>query len=320
VEMALRTVVFILVIASFVQLVEIVLRKTVPALYRSLGIFLPLITTNCAVMGVALLNTTNAGQILDVLNQSRPAGEALTALSFSQATFQGFCAGIGFTIAMLLMAGMVGTTMGAILYVVRSILVQEKGWTVADLKNERRDALISVSMMFILSVAVMAAAAGTLHPLGLKVDNAIDMVRLMEPLAGRFAVSIFVGGIVAAGLSSLFPIVLLAPWLFADFNNKPRNMRSTSSRLLVAFGVLLGLVVPVFGGRPVLVMIVSQALTAIASPVVLALMLIIYNRRSVMGVHTAGLRVNVIFGVVLLFVLAMAAAGVIGIVGQCNGG
>jgi len=105
VDMALRTVVFILVIAAFVQLVEIVLRKTVPALYRSLGIFLPLITTNCAVMGVALLNTTNAGQILDILNKNRPPNEALTSLSFFQATFQGFCAGIGFTIAMLLMAG-----------------------------------------------------------------------------------------------------------------------------------------------------------------------------------------------------------------------
>ena len=66
--------------------------------------------------------------------------------------------------AMLIMAGMVGTTMGAILYVVRSILVQEKGWGSGDLKAERRDAIISVSMMFILSVAVMAAAAGTLHP------------------------------------------------------------------------------------------------------------------------------------------------------------
>ncbi len=86
---------------------------------------------------------------------------------------------------MLIMAGMVGTTMGAILYVVRSILVQEKGWERRDLKAERRDAIVSVSMMFILSVAVMAAAAGTLHPLGLKVDNAIDMVKLMEPLAGQ---------------------------------------------------------------------------------------------------------------------------------------
>jgi manganese transport protein len=218
--------------------------------------------------------------------------------------------------AMLIMAGMVGTTMGAILYVVRSILVQEKGWDSSDLKSERRDAIVSVSMMFILSVAVMAAAAGTLHPAGLKVDNAIDMVKLMEPLAGRFAISIFVGGIVAAGLSSLFPIVLLAPWLFADFNNKPRNMRSTGSRLLVLFGVLLGLVVPIFGGRPVLVMIISQAMAAIVTPVVLALMLYIYNKKSIMGEKRLGIASNISFGLVLLFTIAMAVAGLIGIAGQ----
>ena len=216
--------------------------------------------------------------------------------------------------ALLIMAGMVGTTMGAILYVVRSILVQEKGWKEEDHKQERRDATISVILMFVLSVAVMAAAAGTLHPLGLKVENAIDMVKLLEPLAGRLAISVFVAGIVCAGLSSLFPIILLAPWLFADFNNKPRNMKSTSTRLLVLFGVLLGLVVPIFGGRPVLVMIMSQALTIIATPLVLALMLALYNKRSVMGDYTAGLKTNVGLSFILLFTLAMAVAGVVGII------
>jgi Mn2+/Fe2+ NRAMP family transporter len=215
--------------------------------------------------------------------------------------------------ALLIMAGMVGTTMGAILYVVRSILVQEKGWKKENFTQERRDAIISVSMMFILSVAVMAAAAGTLHPLGLKVDNAIDMVKLLEPLAGRLAVSVFVGGIVCAGLSSLFPIILLAPWLFADFNNKPRNMKSTSTRLLVLFGVLLGLVVPIFGGRPVLVMIMSQALTVIATPLVLALMIILYNKKSVMGEDIAKFQTNGALIFILLFTIAMAIAGVVGI-------
>ncbi len=219
------------------------------------------------------------------------------------------------TDTMLIMAGMVGTTMGAILYVVRSILVQEKGWGKNDLKMERRDALISASVMFILSVAVMAAAAGTLHPHGLKVDNAIDMVKLMEPLAGRFAVSIFVAGIVSAGLSSLFPIILLAPWLFADFNSKPRNMRSTSSRLLVLFGVSLGLVVPVFGGRPVLVMIISQALAAIVTPLVLGLMLYIYNNKKIMHENIASPSMNIGMTVVILFTVVMAAAGIFGIFG-----
>ena len=170
--------------------------------------------------------------------------------------------------------------------------------------------------MFLLSVAVMASAAGTLHPLGLKVENSIDMVKLMEPLAGRFAISIFVGGIVAAGLSSLFPIILLAPWLLADFRNRPRNMRSAGSRLLVLFGVLLGLVVPVFGGRPVLVMIVSQAMTAVATPVVLVLMLYIYNKKSIMGSSAAGLKTNLVMGIILVFTIAMAVAGIIGIAGQ----
>jgi len=213
----------------------------------------------------------------------------------------------------LLLAGMVGTTMGGILYVVRSILVQEKGWTLKDLKIEKRDAAVSASLMFLLSVAVMASAAGTLHPKGLQVENAIDMVTLLEPLAGRFAISIFVAGIVCAGLSSLFPIVILAPWLIADYQGKARNMRSTSSRLWVLFGVLLGLVVPLFGGRPVFVMIVSQAAASIVTPLILLLMLILINKESVMGTYTASPVRNVLMGVILLFTLLMAGAGIVGI-------
>ncbi|MDR4507595.1 MAG: RnfABCDGE type electron transport complex subunit A [Candidatus Brocadiaceae bacterium] len=85
----LKTISYILVIATLVQLVEMMLRKMAPSLYESLGIFLPLITTNCAVLGVALLNTTDSPE----------------HLSFFKAVVQGFGAGIGFTVAMLLMSG-----------------------------------------------------------------------------------------------------------------------------------------------------------------------------------------------------------------------
>ncbi|MDX9703134.1 MAG: RnfABCDGE type electron transport complex subunit A [Candidatus Auribacterota bacterium] len=81
---------FILTIASLVQLVEMIVQKTAPGLYDSLGIYLPLITTNCAVLGVAMLNK-------DTL-----FGESL---SFAKCIVQGFGAGVGFTIAMLLMSG-----------------------------------------------------------------------------------------------------------------------------------------------------------------------------------------------------------------------
>lgn len=217
---------------------------------------------------------------------------------------------------MLLMAGMVGTTMGAILYVVRSILVQEKNWKIGDLKIEKRDALIASSMMFILSIAIMASAAGTLHPLGLKVENAIDMVTLMEPIAGRFAISIFVAGIVSAGLSSLFPIVLLAPWLISDYRNTKRDLKSTPYRLMVAGGLLASLAIPIFGGRPVFIVIISQAMTIIITPLVLILMLILMNRKELMGKYKATLWWNILMVFIIAFTFYMAYSGVIGIIGS----
>jgi Mn2+/Fe2+ NRAMP family transporter len=215
----------------------------------------------------------------------------------------------------LLVAGMVGTTMGGILYVVRSILVQEKGWTVSDFAIQKRDAFVSSFLMFALSAAIMACAAGTMFPRGLEVENSIDMVKLLEPLAGRFAVSIFVAGIISAGISSLFPHILLAPWLLADFRNQPRDMKLKHNRLIALFTVSLGFVVPVFGGRPVLVMIVSQVLAAIATPVVVLLMLILLNKKEIMGDHQVSRSFNMIMGLIFLFTLFMAATGIYGIRG-----
>lgn len=90
----LRTISFILVIASFVQLVEMAVRKFSPALYRLFGIYLPLITVNCAVFGVAVLNS-------DMFFAKGKAAQG----SFLYAVFQGVCVGLGYTLAMLLMSG-----------------------------------------------------------------------------------------------------------------------------------------------------------------------------------------------------------------------
>jgi electron transport complex protein RnfA len=83
----LKTISFILVIASLVQFVEMVIQKTSPALYKSLGIYLPLITTNCAILGAALLNIDEG-------------------YTFIESIVHGIAAGIGFTLALVLMAGL----------------------------------------------------------------------------------------------------------------------------------------------------------------------------------------------------------------------
>lgn len=83
----LQTIVFILVIASLVQLVEMTLKKYMPPLYKALGVFLPLITTNCAVLGVCILNIDEG-------------------YNYIQALFCSLGAGIGFLLAMVLFAGL----------------------------------------------------------------------------------------------------------------------------------------------------------------------------------------------------------------------
>ncbi len=90
----LRTLVFILIIAAFVQLVEMIIRKSSPALYRAFGIYLVLITTNCAVLGIAVLNID-----MFFINHQAVTG------SFIFSIFQGLSVGIGYTLAMLLMSG-----------------------------------------------------------------------------------------------------------------------------------------------------------------------------------------------------------------------
>lgn len=82
----LQTIAFILTIASLVQLVEMIIQKTAPSLYKALGVFLPLITTNCAVLGVAILN----------INEN---------YNFIEAILNGLFAGMGFTLVLVLMAG-----------------------------------------------------------------------------------------------------------------------------------------------------------------------------------------------------------------------
>ncbi|MEF9921948.1 MAG: RnfABCDGE type electron transport complex subunit A [Anaerovoracaceae bacterium] len=85
----LQTIVFILVIAALVQLVEMMLKKYMPSLHKALGVYLPLITTNCAVLGVTIMNIDNG-------------------LNYVQSIFNAFGAGLGFLLAMVIFAGVRG--------------------------------------------------------------------------------------------------------------------------------------------------------------------------------------------------------------------
>jgi len=213
---------------------------------------------------------------------------------------------------LLVIASMVGTTVFSGLFIIRTTLVREAGWSLKDYRKQRNDAAVSVTLMFVISAAIMAAAAGALHAEGVVLSQASQMIELLEPLAGPLAVSIFVLGLVAAGVSSQFPNVLMLPWLLCDYTGTEPNMTLGKYRVMVLLISLLGLTVPLFEARPVFVMIVSQAFNAVILPITVACISYLGNRRDLMGVHRNTWIANGVLGAIFLFSVFTSVVGIKG--------
>jgi manganese transport protein len=214
--------------------------------------------------------------------------------------------------ALIIIASMAGTTCSAMVFVMRCIIVAEKGWNKSNLKQDTVDSFVSVTVMFVLSAAVMACAAGTLFKMGVPVERAVDMVKTLEPLAGRFAISIFTLGIVGAGISTLFPVALIMPWLICDYRGIDRNIQTPLFRILGGLGLLIGFTVPVFGGRPVWIMIFSNAFQATILPIVTLAIIALLNSKKIMGEHRSGGWINIGLLATLAFSLVTSYIGVLG--------
>ena len=186
--------------------------------------------------------------------------------------------------AFMLIAAMAGTTCSAAVFIVRSTVVVEKGWTIRNLKDEKRDAFFSAFMMVFLSAVIMAVAAGTLHVMGLTLNNTLEMIRLLGPIGGDAAAFLLIVGITGAGLSTVFPIVLIAPWLIADYTGRPRNIKSPLFRGLILAGLVFA-----FGSifleqpPPPVLMVVSQAFQATILPAVAIPVFILLNKKALMS-------------------------------------
>ncbi|VAW24229.1 natural resistance-associated macrophage protein [hydrothermal vent metagenome] len=200
-----------------------------------------------------------------------------------------------------LVAAIAGTTCSAAVFIMRSTIVAEKGWKITNLKDEKRDAFVSAFTMLFLSAVIMAVAAGTLHLMGLKLDNTVDMVHLFEPIGGKAAAFILILGIAGAGLSTIFPIVLIAPWLISDYTGRPRDMHSTFSRALIFFAMLFAFGTVFLEQRPPALMIFSQAFQACILPAVAIPIFILINRQTIMKTHKATLKDNIGIMAVILF-------------------
>lgn len=214
----------------------------------------------------------------------------------------------------LIVAGMVGTTMAGVCLASRSILVQEQGWSIKDLKKENKDAMSSMTLTFLISLAIMISATGTLYFTGTEVDSATDMMHALGPWAGDFALTLFTLGIIGAGLSSIFPNLLLFPWLIADYTGTERNMKRPLFKGIVVVIALSALIVPIMGGKPVWILISSQALSPFIMPLITLFLIILLNKSEVMKEHKASLGMNIALGATFLFNCYMMYVAIVGFI------
>ncbi len=202
-----------------------------------------------------------------------------------------------------LIAAIAGTTCSAAVFIMRSTVVAEKGWDIRNLKDEKKDAKVSAAMMFLLSAIIMAVAAGTLHVMGLKLNNTVEMIRLFEPIGGKLSAFLLIIGISAAGISTVFPIILIAPWLISDYAGLKRDIRSPLFRILGFIGILFTFGMQFIDEKPPILMVFSQAFQAVILPAVAIPIFILINNKKLMGEHYAGRNMNIGLIAVIIFSL-----------------
>ncbi|MEX2572062.1 MAG: Nramp family divalent metal transporter [Gemmatimonadota bacterium] len=214
-----------------------------------------------------------------------------------------------------LVAAMAGTTCSAAVFIVRSTVVAEKGWTIGHLEHEKRDAFVSVFLMVLLSAMVMAVAAGTLHVAGLTMESTLEMIGLLEPIGGDLAAFLLIVGISGAGLSTIFPLVLIAPWLVADFMGWERNLRAPFFRILIGVGLLFSFGSVFLDQTPPVLMVVAMALQAAILPAVAIPVFYLLNNRALMGErYLPSLKWNAALVAVILFSLVTTYFAITGLI------
>ena len=185
----------------------------------------------------------------------------------------------------VLVAAFVGTTMASATFLSRPLFIQGKGWTSYDHRRQRNDAVIAATLIFVISGSIMAVASGSLFGSGQVITHVLDMSNALVPSMGKYAVSIFFAGTLSAGLSSIFPCLMIVPLMLGDYNEGKLDLQSKTFKWITGVASILALSVPVFGVNPIQGQIITQVFNVFALPLVVLSFLVLWNRKEVVVRH-----------------------------------
>ena len=211
----------------------------------------------------------------------------------------------------MLVAAFVGTTMAAATFLSRPLFVKGKGWTIKNLNQQKKDAITAAILIFVISGVIMAVAAGALFYDGKEVTHVLDMANTLEPVAGKWAVTIFFFGALSAGLSSIFPCLLIAPLLVADYQSGILDTNSRQFRIITAIACLVALIGPAFGANPIEIQILSQVFNVFVLPIVILGIILMLRSEKVMKDYKTSLGIYIGLYAALFFSLVISYNGIV---------
>jgi Mn2+/Fe2+ NRAMP family transporter len=211
----------------------------------------------------------------------------------------------------MMVAAFVGTTMAAATFLSRPLFVKGKGWSIKNLGQQKKDAIIAAFLVFLISASVMAVASGALFHQGQPVTKVLDMVNTLEPVAGKFALTLFFFGTLSAGLSSIFPCLLIAPILLADYQSGELDTTSKQFKIITAFASLFALIVPIYGANPIQMQILSQVFNVFVLPLVILGIILLINNKKLMREYKASIWLNLGLFAALFFSCVISYNGVV---------
>ena len=212
----------------------------------------------------------------------------------------------------ILIAAFVGTTMAAATFLSRPLFIQGKGWTKQDFNVHKNDALIAALLIFTISGAIMAVASGSLFGKEMEITHVLQMSKALEPSVGKFAVSVFFAGTLSAGLSSIFPCLMIVPLMLGDYNSGKLDVQTNRFKLITGIASILALSIPIFGFNPIKGQIITQVFNVFALPLVVLSFLLLWNRKAA-GLPAKRTVTNVIMIAAFVFSIIIMWNGLIDI-------
>ena len=153
-----------------------------------------------------------------------------------------------------------------------------------------------------------------MHVQGIPLNNIAEMIPMLEPVFGAFALSIFVIGVLSAGLSSHLPNLLVIPWLIDDYLGITRNTSSTRNKVILISLTIFSFIGVSLGFKPIFLMLLSQAAISIILPLILGIIIYLTTRKIIMGDYKNSAVDATILAGISGFALFMSSRGIVGFV------